>query len=53
VEYHAKVKESLIYNVHAKIVFMSEFLGLTGSLIKNKDFKVKEKEVEEVKNALR
>jgi hypothetical protein len=27
---------------------MSEFLGLKGSLIKNKDFNVEEKEVEEV-----
>jgi hypothetical protein len=42
-----QVKKSLIYNVHEKIVFMSEFLGLKGSLIKNKDFNVEEKEVEE------
>jgi hypothetical protein len=34
-----QVKKSLIYNVHEKIVFMSEFFGLAGSLIKNKDFK--------------
>jgi hypothetical protein len=42
-----QVKKSLIYNVHEKIVFMSEFLGLKGSLIKNKDFNVEGKEVEE------
>jgi hypothetical protein len=40
--------ESLIYNVHEKIVFMSGFLGAAGSLIKYEDF-AKEKEVEEVK----
>jgi hypothetical protein len=48
VEHHAKVKESLIDNVHKKIVFMIKFLGHAGSLLKYED-EIEEKQIEEVK----
>jgi hypothetical protein len=55
VEYHAKVKESLINNVNKKIFFIRKFLGRAGDVFKYEDFDkeftmvVEEKEVEEVK----
>jgi hypothetical protein len=55
VEYHAKVKESLIDNVNKKIFFMRKFLGQAGDVFKCEYFAkeftmlVEEKEVEEVK----
>jgi hypothetical protein len=38
VEYHAKVKESLIDNVNKQIFFMGKFLGRAGDVFKYKDF---------------
>jgi hypothetical protein len=38
VEYHAKVKESLIDNVYKNIFFMEKFLGRAGDVFKYEDF---------------
>jgi hypothetical protein len=46
VEYHAKVKESLIDHVNKKIFLMGKFLESVGDVFKYEDF-VKEKHVEE------
>jgi uncharacterized protein (UPF0210 family) len=43
-----KTKESLIDNVHKKIIFMSRFLGHAKSLLRYED-EEEEKQVEEVK----
>jgi DNA repair exonuclease SbcCD ATPase subunit len=46
IEFHVKIKESLIDNVNKKIFFMGKFLGRAGDVFKYEDF-VKEKQVEE------